>query len=81
MFGLMNAPITRAAEGLARRAFTVDEVKRMVEVDNSGKVTGTRASCPAAGLATPKEIAGSVVWYDLRKDGRFGRLLRAADET
>lgn len=28
----MNAPITRAAEGLARRAFTVDEVKRMVEV-------------------------------------------------
>jgi Uma2 family endonuclease len=28
----MNAPLTRAAEGLARRAFTVAEVERMVEV-------------------------------------------------
>jgi Uma2 family endonuclease len=28
----MNAPVTRAAEGLARRAFTVAEVERMVEV-------------------------------------------------
>ena len=27
----MNAPVTRAAEGLARRAFTVAEVRRMVE--------------------------------------------------
>jgi hypothetical protein len=51
---------------------------REVEVDKSGKVTGTRASCPAAGLATPKEIAGSVVWYDLRKDGRFGTYSSAA---
>ena len=28
----MNAPVTRAAEGLARRAFTVADVERMVEV-------------------------------------------------
>jgi Uma2 family endonuclease len=28
----MNAPVTRAAEGLARRAFTVTDVERMVEV-------------------------------------------------
>jgi Uma2 family endonuclease len=28
----MNAPVSRAAEGLARRAFTVAEVRRMVEV-------------------------------------------------
>jgi hypothetical protein len=28
----MNAPITQAAEGLSRRAFTVAEVERMVEV-------------------------------------------------
>jgi Uma2 family endonuclease len=28
----MNAPLTRAAEGLARRAFTVADVRRMVEV-------------------------------------------------
>jgi Uma2 family endonuclease len=28
----MNAPVTRAAEGLSRRAFTVAEVQRMVEV-------------------------------------------------
>jgi Uma2 family endonuclease len=28
----MNAPVTRAAEGLARRAFTIAEVERMVEV-------------------------------------------------
>ena len=28
----MNAPVTRAAEGLARRSFTVAEVRRMVEV-------------------------------------------------
>jgi hypothetical protein len=28
----MNAPLTRAAEGLARRRFTVAEVERMVEI-------------------------------------------------
>ena len=28
----MNAPITQAAEGLSRRAFTVAEVERMIEV-------------------------------------------------
>jgi Uma2 family endonuclease len=28
----MNVPVTRAAEGLARRAFTVADVERMVEV-------------------------------------------------
>ena len=32
MLGRMNAPVTRAAEGLPRRPFTVKDVERMVEV-------------------------------------------------
>jgi Uma2 family endonuclease len=32
MLGAMNAPMTTAAEGLPRRAFTVKDVERMVEV-------------------------------------------------
>jgi Uma2 family endonuclease len=32
MIAAMNVPVTRAAEGLARRAFTVADVERMVEV-------------------------------------------------
>jgi hypothetical protein len=33
----MNAAITRAAEGFARRAFTVDDISRMMEAGVIGE--------------------------------------------
>jgi hypothetical protein len=48
------------------------EPLKEAEVDKSGKITGMRASCPQGGLATPKEMVGNEVWYELKPDGRFG---------
>ena len=48
------------------------ELLKEVVVDKTGRITATRASCPDGGLATPKEMVGNEVWYELRPDGRFG---------
>lgn len=72
----MNAPVTRAAEGLARRAFTVADVQRMVEVgvippDERLEILGGEIvpMSPKGARHEAVKVALVQLWGRLRPDG------------